>query len=587
MKKKFSIALLAICTAIMVSFGFAACTENGDAGSGQKTEITLSNYIDLTVSGTLNQDFTIGPYLMAVDQDGDIYEGTAKVSDADGNVVAVAYNRFVIEKTTDYKVEITVTLPNGTVKTRTITVKPMDNTPYQLSFSLGMLPTGLVGVEYTLPTAVATRYEQDTPATVRVYYVNDGEREEQAVTDGKFTPAKDGTYVVVAEKVSEHGKTYTKELNLFVEPIWDPEAALNPVLVDYVDANAKNFLTGKLNFNDTSTGSYVESYTDKNGVTKNGVGKAEIYYGNQVLAARFNKYTDELRAIWDNMRSITFTVLIEQSGVEDARKLMIFGVPTQALEKNVWHEITLTKADIETKLQSKAEAAGLTVKEFFATQYSAWGAASVQRMFGSSIASDAVSMDLYVDQIKCTLGMDDVLEGFGGSASTNNLSGKLNFNSASTGSYLESYTDKNGETKLGVGKAEMYYGNQCLVARFNRTSQELLAVWDEMESITYTVLIKQGDVAAARKLKIFGVYTDFALEKDVWYEITLTKAQIEDALESAATNAGKTVKELFAGEYCATGAATANRMFGASIASDAVSLDLYLDSIVVNFAEAE
>ena len=84
MKNKFLIAILTIFTFIFTSLGVVGCTK--------PKEVNIVGFDDFTTTAHLNEDFSYGSYLMAVDENDNKYLGTAEVFDEENNSVKTAYN---------------------------------------------------------------------------------------------------------------------------------------------------------------------------------------------------------------------------------------------------------------------------------------------------------------------------------------------------------------------------------------------------------------------------------------------------------------------------------------------------------------
>ena len=114
-------------------------------------------------------------------------------------------------------------------------------------------------------------------------------------------------------------------------------------------ASANNIRSGgQYRESNSATGVYLESYTDKDGVTEYGIGKTA--YSDGRMCVRFDKTEDELRAILNNpnFEKITFRMLLKASSVADGNSIAFKFLSTvdKTVCANQWVDVDLTKEEI-------------------------------------------------------------------------------------------------------------------------------------------------------------------------------------------------------------------------------------------------
>ena len=98
-----------------------------------KTE--LVDFADETIYVAAYNDVSIAPYLVAIDESGNRYVGTATVIDESGNPVNVEFNLFEASSYQTYSVVITVEVSAEDVRKRTISVIALDGSAPIITFS--------------------------------------------------------------------------------------------------------------------------------------------------------------------------------------------------------------------------------------------------------------------------------------------------------------------------------------------------------------------------------------------------------------------------------------------------------------------
>ncbi|MBR2321555.1 MAG: hypothetical protein IKA57_05400, partial [Clostridia bacterium] len=143
-----------------------------------------------------------------------------------------------------------------------------------------------------------------------------------------------------------------------------------------------------------------------------------------------------------------------------------------------------------------------------------------------------------------------VLEDFSDLLSTYCLAGATRFKEEGTrGELLDTYTDGKGVVASGVGYAALRKVDNCMVVRFNKTSEELADIYDEIETLTVRILIKHGE-DLMRELKIFNVSK--SLQTNVWTDFTVTKTEIINCLNNNALQNMVSAKQQFVNNFHST-----------------------------------
>lgn len=570
--KKLFILILSAITLLCAALGLVGCKNKDNA-------IELVGFSDVTVEGALYEDFSVSSYVMVVDTEDNVYKGTVEVTDHENNPVELTFNRFELNSLNPYTIKVSVQLPSGEVKTRVITIEVKDKSAPKFTYS-SKLYTGTVGSVYTLPSVTATKVTGDVlEPTIKVYFIDGGSEKEQTITDGKFTPQQAGKYTLRSTAIDKYNDEYVNEKTIVVRPQM-PEKMLE----DFGHANSVENATGGLNFlSGPSTGTYLTTKTDSEETTANGVVAFSIWYSNQVAAGRFNKTQAELTEIIKKVDAITLHFMIEREGFEEFA-FRFFGVQ-QTVPVGKWTAICVSKEQIFSKMQGATEEEKIAD---FANAYSVTGSGVSKggcRIFGAPIGDmTGKGLPVWVDAIY--LGMpefaENVLDDYTYGLSTNNVaSGAVNFAQDRKGTHYASFTDGEGTVANGVVYGQMWYTNQVLPVRFNRTESELLSIMQDLKTLTVRLLVKHGEDQTI-VVKLFGVAKEIPTNK--WTEISVTRSEILYAM-SGATQEEKIAK--FAENFCSTGSGDAPRLFSASIAGSGVSLDMYFDSITFEKKEIQ
>lgn len=115
-------------------------------------------------------------------------------------------------------------------------------------------------------------------------------------------------------------------------------------------------------------------------------------------------------------------------------------------------------------------------------------------------------------------------------ANADNIKVDNQFRDSSTpGTWLESLTDSTGATEYGVGMGSTTWtgSNGSIALRFNKTESQLKEIFNDpnFQSITFRVLIKDGDASGNMTIKFFDII-ERKVAEDAWTNVTLTKADI-------------------------------------------------------------
>ncbi len=381
--KKLLILILSAITLFCMSLGIVGCTQK---------EIKLVGFDDITVEGSLYEDFSVAGYLIAVDTYNNTYRGTVEVTDYENNLVELVFNRFELTSLNPYLARISVKLPNGKIEVREITIEVKDKNAPKFSYSCALY-TGTVGSVYTLPTVTATKISGDVfTATAKVYFNENGTEKEQTITDGKFIPQEEGKYTLRSTVIDQYGDEYKDDRTIVVRP----QMAGN-MLEDFNYEGSYQNATGDLSFTNPSTGKWYETYVDSEETTANGVVYFSIWYNNQVSAGRFNKTEAELKELIQQVDSITLRFMIVRKGFEE------FGFRFFQVQQTVpvgkWTSISVSKTEILAKMKGETEEEKIAD---FAKAYSLTGSGVSQggvRLFGSPIGGTGLPLDVYVDSI--------------------------------------------------------------------------------------------------------------------------------------------------------------------------------------------
>ena len=151
--------------------------------------VQLVGFEDVTWTAELGETYTL-PSGTALDTKDNDYRVTYTVKTKSGVDVTVSTNQFIVTDMAGYVITgVTDTLPDGTTKTRTITLNVEDKSaPDIIVESAGF---GYAGRENNLPKITVTDLSGETiTPVVKVYLVEGATETEITVANGKFTPTK-------------------------------------------------------------------------------------------------------------------------------------------------------------------------------------------------------------------------------------------------------------------------------------------------------------------------------------------------------------------------------------------------------------
>lgn len=256
----------------------AVCISAFVVGCSNKVE--LKNWENTTQSVSYGTTFNLET--TAEDTDGNLYEMTASVTDANGDAVSYEGAKFVVKSYDGYTVNYSVKIGKKDFeKTVTITVTapaPVITTAVASKY--------YVGGTYSIPTCTVADYEDGEikDYTVEMFLIteNGEQKQEYNVADMTFTPATAGSYYFIYRAVNSAGVEGIAKLEFEVEDL----AKYLPYVV-------------KANDEEQITRIYHESNSSRVSVVSTDSGLFETYSGNyDGSAARFtaqHAYNGEYR----------------------------------------------------------------------------------------------------------------------------------------------------------------------------------------------------------------------------------------------------------------------------------------------------
>lgn len=205
-----------VITALLCVITLCSCNNKTEG----KTE--LVDFADETIYVAAYNDVSIAPYLVAIDESGNRYVGTATVTDESGNPVNVEFNLFEASSYQTYSVVITVEVSAEDVRKRTISVIALDGSAPIITFS-NEPGNSRVGTEYVLPEITAVKSSGEVFEPIIEIVLVDGKNEiKQTVENGKFTPSRAGSYKMTVTVTDKLG-TVTQVKKVFVIKSSPPE----------------------------------------------------------------------------------------------------------------------------------------------------------------------------------------------------------------------------------------------------------------------------------------------------------------------------------------------------------------------------
>ena len=206
MKKKRSLNLLLIVA--LVACMLFACQPAVDP-------VSLVDFADETVSIGLGETYTL-PSDSVTDTKNNDYRVYYTVKTSEGKDVAVARQQFIANNESGYRITATTeTLPDGSVKTRIITLNVVDeNAP---NIVIGSTSVGYEGKQYTLPEIDVTDSSSGKVEVVtKVYFVDGNNETEVDVTDGKFIPTTRGIYRIKVTATDSSQNVAEKSADVYI-----------------------------------------------------------------------------------------------------------------------------------------------------------------------------------------------------------------------------------------------------------------------------------------------------------------------------------------------------------------------------------
>lgn len=331
-KRKWFVGVLLAVASVSCALLGAACAEKTEEAS------SLVDFNDATVYADYKSDFSINPYLTAIDEQGGVHKGTATVVDGAGNEVELFANRFKIASVENYTATVSVTLGEATY-TRTLTIDVLDKTAPVISLSPFVASKG----KECAPEITATKIEaEEITPSFKVYSLDGDEATELAVSNGKFTPTREGEHKLVVTAEDQYGTVSTLEHEFYAR------SYMNVLQSFDVASSATDVLGSETGANyDTVEGGFYtawhETHQGRNGVVET-VTTSGGQYGMGKVAVRFNRSVEELAAM--QFDYISVWLWIDAPTTETFR---IFSLNYE-LEKEVqggsWQEVRIYKDDI-------------------------------------------------------------------------------------------------------------------------------------------------------------------------------------------------------------------------------------------------
>ncbi len=525
--KRFAIALLTVACCVLSLFGVAC------GGEKKPTATTVVNFENQEVNVAYNSDVSLNAYVTAEDDIGEVHKGVAVLKDSKGENVELFENRFIATDKEGYIATITAQVAQKTF-TKTVKLNVIDaSIP---TITMDYLLQGLVGSRYELPMITVSKAYDMEPIVpeVKIYFSNNGTKEEMTVQDGGFMPTKEGYYTIEVVATDRFGYSKEYEQEFFIQHPASVVPMPVGVLENYDESISANRVTlgtdtQRIPANDKVT--WLESYTT-NEETRYGVLKVSLKKGDYFWL-NFTALPEDLEEL--GITEITVKAAIANStgtvdnmlrwNVNGTERNNPFGVGTVAGNPIPWQEVTVS---VET-LKSYARFATDGVWETLGN-----GGAGNWLI---RCASDAI---VYIDEITYTAPPkeepmpDGVLENF------SNEYYSLQRNCVGTGEYLvapslagktewlETYTIGE-DTRNGVLHVTLGYG-QYWTAQFTRTAEELAALG--VQSISFKMAWTSESTTTGNSLRFsdtgdVGKYAGSnKLNSTEWETVTITLEEL-------------------------------------------------------------
>ena len=332
-KRKWIVSILLAVLSVSCSLVGIACKDT------EEVSAKLVDFTDATVYTDYKSDFSINPYLTAIDDQGGVHKGTASVVDGKGNEIELFANRFKITSVENYTATVSVSL-NETTYTRTLTIDVLDKTAPVISVSPFTAQKG----EECAPSITVNKIEvEEITPNVKVYAIQGDQATELVVNDGKFTPKNEGSHKMVITAEDQYGTISTLEYDFYVRSYinvlqsFDIESSVNDV---------RESKTGS-NYDTVAGGFYSvwhETYQGRTGVVETVTTSGGVY-GMAKVAVRFNRRVEELAAMEFDYISIWLWIDGEagQTYQINAQNLVL----EKEIQADTWQEVRIYKEDIE------------------------------------------------------------------------------------------------------------------------------------------------------------------------------------------------------------------------------------------------
>ena len=321
-KKNLFVLCLLVCLFVCSAFGLSC-------KSAETKPVELKDFNDSTVYAEYKADFSINPYLTAIDNYG-------------GNVVELFSNRFKITSIENYSATISVNL-NDKTYTKKLTIEVLDKTAPIITLAE---IKAIKGVECEPEINVSKVKKEDIKPSFRVYEISGEVLKELTVTDGKFTPESRGRHKIVITAKDKYGTIAKIEQEFFVISADDVNGC---VLEDFSDSSsAVNLRDGAKGAATAKNATWLASKVDKDGTEKIGVVQISIAKGgilcfNSLISKEEMSATD-----WDYL-SIWILVERETLTAGGSGSVYQWNNCNKTYKNKVWTEIRYTKEEINSK----------------------------------------------------------------------------------------------------------------------------------------------------------------------------------------------------------------------------------------------
>lgn len=331
-KRKWLVGVVLAAVSVSCAIFGAACTET------EEKQATLVDFTDATVYADYKSDFSINPYLTAIDDQGGVHKGTASIVDGAGNKVELFANRFKIASVENYTATVSVTV-GGKEHTRTLTIDVLDKTAPVISVAQFVARKG----QECAPEITVSKVEaEEITPSFKVYSILGEEASELTVADGKFTPVDEGVHKMVVTAEDQYGAVSTLEREFYVR------SYMNVLQSFDVASSASDVLESKTgaNYDTEENGFYSvwhESYQGKTGVVET-VTTSGGAYGMGKVALRFNRTAEELAAM--QFDYISIRLWIDAPTTETFRIFSLNYELEKEIQGGAWQEVRIYKEDI-------------------------------------------------------------------------------------------------------------------------------------------------------------------------------------------------------------------------------------------------